>query len=282
MDGLLRNPRARRRAFPQRRDRAFSAPCIAAAWGYIMFSNTLRALLLASALAAAPLAAMAQVVAEAGDAGQLLGTAQITSGYVTTINGYLGNLGNTDFFVPDTDLYRITITNPGAFSVAATTNDAMVDLVGDTFPHDDTELFLFDSGGILVGYSDDDPVAGFTPMFDAGDFAGLAAGNYFLGFNLFSFHPTFADGAFAYGPTGGLEGPLTGWAGHSQSRVGAYTLSLTGVGSRGALPDGPDGAVPEPSAWALMIMGFGTVGAALRRRNRATDAYSRRSAVLPA
>ncbi|MBS0333428.1 MAG: PEPxxWA-CTERM sorting domain-containing protein, partial [Proteobacteria bacterium] len=28
----------------------------------------------------------------------------------------------------------------------------------------------------------------------------------------------------------------------------------------------PDGAVREPAAWALMIMGFGGVGAGLRRR----------------
>ena len=27
-----------------------------------------------------------------------------------------------------------------------------------------------------------------------------------------------------------------------------------------------DGAVPEPASWALMILGFGLTGAALRRR----------------
>ena len=35
------------------------------------------------------------------------------------------------------------------------------------------------------------------------------------------------------------------------------TLTVSGFGS---------GAVPEPSAWALMILGFGTVGAGMRRR----------------
>lgn len=34
--------------------------------------------------------------------------------------------------------------------------------------------------------------------------------------------------------------------------------------------DGPPGAVPEPGAWALMIMGFGLAGAAMRRRGRAS------------
>ncbi|HEX5376948.1 MAG TPA: PEPxxWA-CTERM sorting domain-containing protein [Phenylobacterium sp.] len=32
---------------------------------------------------------------------------------------------------------------------------------------------------------------------------------------------------------------------------------------------GPGGGIPEPSAWALMIMGFGLTGAALRSRRRA-------------
>ena len=30
----------------------------------------------------------------------------------------------------------------------------------------------------------------------------------------------------------------------------------------------PPGAVPEPTTWALMILGFGGVGAAIRRRAR--------------
>lgn len=34
------------------------------------------------------------------------------------------------------------------------------------------------------------------------------------------------------------------------------------------------GAVPEPSAWALMILGFGAVGASLRRRQRTHFAHS--------
>ncbi len=37
---------------------------------------------------------------------------------------------------------------------------------------------------------------------------------------------------------------------------------------------GASGAVPEPSAWALLILGFGAVGAALRRRSRASLAYA--------
>jgi hypothetical protein len=35
---------------------------------------------------------------------------------------------------------------------------------------------------------------------------------------------------------------------------------------RGTFLPPPDGALPEPSAWALLIAGFGAVGMALRRR----------------
>lgn len=33
-------------------------------------------------------------------------------------------------------------------------------------------------------------------------------------------------------------------------------------------------AVPEPATWALMIMGFGAIGGAMRRRGRSTVAYA--------
>ena len=35
---------------------------------------------------------------------------------------------------------------------------------------------------------------------------------------------------------------------------------------------GPQGAVPEPSSWALMLLGFAGVGAAIRRRRKAVPA----------
>ncbi|MEW5685897.1 MAG: PEPxxWA-CTERM sorting domain-containing protein [Pseudomonadota bacterium] len=39
--------------------------------------------------------------------------------------------------------------------------------------------------------------------------------------------------------------------------------------ARAALPHAPVAAVPEPGAWALMIMGFGAAGAVVRRRRAA-------------
>jgi hypothetical protein len=68
--------------------------------------------------------------------------------------------------------------------------------------------------------------------------------------------------------TGGTRGDLvgpdrsTGSLLLSQSE-GVFRLSIAG----GAIGGGPvGGAIPEPTTWALMILGFGAVGATLRRR----------------
>ena len=63
---------------------------------------------------------------------------------------------------------------------------------------------------------------------------------------------------------------------------GSYTYiawSRSALGSQAFIADlAPDGAsvlanaVPEPASWALMIAGFGTIGAAARRRRTATVA----------
>jgi PEP-CTERM motif len=44
--------------------------------------------------------------------------------------------------------------------------------------------------------------------------------------------------------------------------------SAGGMSVLATAPGGPPGGVPEPAAWALMIAGFGLVGAAMRRRDK--------------
>ncbi|HEX2815502.1 MAG TPA: PEPxxWA-CTERM sorting domain-containing protein, partial [Phenylobacterium sp.] len=43
-----------------------------------------------------------------------------------------------------------------------------------------------------------------------------------------------------------------------------YSLSVGGVGT--ALVGAPSNGVPEPAAWAMMLVGFGGIGAMMRRR----------------
>ena len=52
--------------------------------------------------------------------------------------------------------------------------------------------------------------------------------------------------------------------------VSVFTGDLGGLGYDNLLYDGHNGGgVPEPSAWALMILGFGLAGSAVRRRRAA-------------
>lgn len=68
----------------------------------------------------------------------------------------------------------------------------------------------------------------------------------------------------------------TGWRAFSFTapRAGTYTLEagVENVGDDGfnsliALDAGPANAIPEPKAWAMMILGFATIGFAMRRRS---------------
>lgn len=61
-----------------------------------------------------------------------------------------------------------------------------------------------------------------------------------------------------------------GAAGPQAAAAGERFLSIDAVFGAGAA----NGAVPEPSAWALMILGFGLAGAAMRRRGAAAIRYA--------
>ncbi len=50
----------------------------------------------------------------------------------------------------------------------------------------------------------------------------------------------------------------------SNGATGAYTFTFDGPGS--VFVPGGNGVIPEPATWAMLIVGFGLVGGALRRR----------------
>lgn len=63
---------------------------------------------------------------------------------------------------------------------------------------------------------------------------------------------------------GVLELDITGT--FSNGRFGFYNYSQQSVQYAGITQDPIPGAVPEPATWAMMILGFGLVGGAMRRR----------------
>lgn len=87
---------------------------------------------------------------------------------------------------------------------------------------------------------------------------------------------TYGDFTMTYsvdgGPTGTIDfgfGPdVPQFLGFVSDRPGVK-VTLFGPGEidvRGALANGPNALVPEPAAWAMMVLGFGLAGVALRRR----------------
>lgn len=133
----------------------------------------------------------------------------------------------------------------------------------------------------------------------------LNGGSYTVAFgptNLFSFvlgsldafnslTLNFADGTSQLLTGGNIINDMTFDAGNRTSAETNGTVSyqvtsgalLTGATFRSSggnsfefdnLATGGVGAVPEPAAWAMMIVGFGLVGGALRRRTKTTVRYA--------
>jgi len=181
------------------------------------------------------------------DAGEVLATAQDTTGAgasLDSIAGALINLGTDLGPVDDIDMYKILITDPDAFSV----------MVAATLSFDnDATLFLFDAAGAVV-IADDDSGDGLLPQFNAGDLTNPVnnpAGEYYLAFNLFETNP---DNVAVVPPNldnGWFRDPIP-------FQDGPYTLSLTGVETAPA-------AVPEPGTLALFGLGLAGMGLARKR-----------------
>jgi hypothetical protein len=90
----------------------------------------------------------------------------------------------------------------------------------------------------------------------------------------FTLYPDFKSDS-NFGPQGfeGMSGWTSGLYSHLQLSFapGSYSLSITGGGGPGGYPAGflDRLDVPEPAAWAMMVVGLGAVGAALRRKSLA-------------
>jgi hypothetical protein len=169
--------------------------------------------------------AVAFTWAEVDDAGELPGTAQLTTGKenLEFITGFLES-------PTDVDMYAIYITGNESFS--ATT-------VGWTTGVD-TQLTLFDSSGYGI-YSNDDESTEVLQSTLPDRY--LTPGLYYLAISDYDWDPVSDEGFifpshypfFHYqtdveGPTDvGGGSPITGWDGLSLTGGGSYTIALTGA-----------------------------------------------------
>lgn len=137
----------------------------------------------------------------------------------------------------DVELFDFTVSGP-----------TFVTLATSALPAFDPVLSLFASDGTLLTFDD-----------DAGP--GLEA---LIGINLNTGLYRFAVTSYANFPAGGnLSNGFTGQSFYPSG--GAFTVELTG---------GAPAGVPEPATWAMLILGFGVVGTALRRRPSVTISYA--------
>ena len=149
------------------------------------------------------------------------------------------------------------------YSYAGGTNAA-----GQTFASGgfDPILALFDSNGVLINQNDDgggnvpaDPNTG--SHYDTYLQSLLAPGAYTVSVMVY---PNFANG-----PT--LADGFRGASSYN-GRTTAFAFDVLGADQ--AVGPG-SGAVPEPATWAMMIMGFGLMGGALRsQRSKPKVSYA--------
>ena len=172
--------------------------------------------------------------------------------------GALGSLnGQTLYEASNTAMLTVDSFSTGgtgsAWRAIATSTAAVVSYLPDqtVYSHFDYEIeFQF-----MV-----DTLSPLNIRYENGDFARL-----------------FADGAPVFerdfnGQTGGLTVDLTPGINYSLIFAGnsGDTAFVQGLGANSGVDTAiyafSDGAVPEPATWALMLLGFGGIGVAIRRR----------------
>jgi hypothetical protein len=209
--------------------------------------KSVGAVLMAAYFALAPSAVGGLFWNETGDAGELIGTAQVISGSFT-LDGIVGTLSSPT----DRDIYQIYISDPTTFDFKVTL----------TSGNPDTILAIFNSSGLGLVYNDN--ISGLDLRSQlTGDSGFISTPNiYYLaimgggqtftsaGGNIWN---EVAPFEVQKAPDGvGGSGSLIGYAGVGQSPdVGTYVITMSGVTP-----------VPEPAFYgvAFAVMGLAVAG----------------------
>lgn len=168
---------------------------------------------------------------------------------------YTGNLSDPNqVLLFDFNVGSASQVTLRTYSYAGGTNAAGAVITRGGF---DPILALFNSSGVLIDENDDggsnvptDPLTGNN--YDTFLTALLAPGSYTVSvqaFSNFAVGPNLSDGFQGGGSFGG--------------RSSFFAFDILGVDTATQV-----GAVPEPGTWALMLVGFGAIGASMRRARR--------------
>jgi filamentous hemagglutinin family protein len=159
-------------------------------------------------------------VTEAGDAGQLLGTAQPINQATDATPSISGNLDNPN----DVDLYQLYLEQGIPFR-ATTVNGSQVD----------TQLFLFDGNGLGLA-TNNNSFNGFDSSYtqstipsEKGHFIPAVSGTYYLGISSYKNNPRSSqDYIFEIGLDSLVspQFPLSEWDSNAGTDSGPYTIAL--------------------------------------------------------
>lgn len=168
------------------------------------------------------------------------------------------------------DLGSVGVLTPGVYRFASSaqlTGDLILDFAGNA-----RSAFVFQIGSTLTTASASNISvinggAGSGIFWNVGSAATLGTGSTFAGNILATSAVTLTTGASI------LCGRVFALAGAVTMDSNVISNDCRGVGANGSGRSdfgstGFAGAVPEPSAWAMLILGFGATGAAMRRRQR--------------